>query len=107
MHQKVFDKVTTKKEQNQEKPTKKQDIGHNFLIDFLFFIPHEQKNCIYLRKRGQTPELARHDWLESLLAEEMNVAVEVNHLLLPRLHWDMSLKNTQNHFIVTVCSWFF
>lgn len=70
MHQKVFGKVTTKKEKNNNKKKKKQEIGQNFLIDFLFFIPHEKKICTYLRKNGQTAELARDDWLESLLAEE-------------------------------------
>lgn len=60
------------------------------MIDFLFFTPHEKKICIYVRKNGQTPELARGDWLESLLAEEGNVTVVVNHFLLLRL--DMSLK---------------
>lgn len=39
MHHKVFGKVTTKKEKNDKKK-KKQEIGNNFLIDFLFFIPH-------------------------------------------------------------------
>lgn len=70
---------------------KKQEIGHNFLIDFLFFTHHEKKICIYLRKNGQTAELARDDWLESPLAEEVNVTVVVNHFLLLRLHWDMCL----------------
>lgn len=30
----------------------------------------KKKICTYLRKSGQTAELARDDWLESLLAEE-------------------------------------
>lgn len=35
------------------------------------------KKNLYIseQKTGQTPELARDDWLESLLAEEMNVTV--------------------------------
>lgn len=80
-----------KKRKTTIKRKKKQEIGHNFLIDFLFFTPHEKKICIYLRKNGQTPELAQDDWLASLLAEEVNVTVVVNHFLLLRLHWDMCL----------------
>ena len=51
------------------------------------------KKSLYIsqKKNGQTPELARDDWLESLLAEEMNVTVVMNHFLLLRLHWDMCL----------------
>lgn len=103
MHPKVFGKVTTKKEKNNNKKEKKlQEIGHNFLIDFLFFTPHEKKISVHMsEKNGQTPELARSDWLESLLAEEVNVTVVVNHFLL--LHWDI-FKNTRNTFIVTFCS---
>lgn len=63
---------------------------------------------MYMSQNGQTPELAQDDWLESLLAEEVNVTVVVNHFLLLRLHWDICLrKNTQNTFIVTFCSLFF
>lgn len=88
-----------KREKRQQKGKKKkqQEIGHSFLIDFLFFIPHYEKKknlyiYLYLRKKnGQTPELARDDWLESLLAEEVNVTVVVNHFLLLRLHWDICL----------------
>jgi len=49
-----------KKREKQQQNTKKMEIGHNFLIDFLFFIPHEKKFVhIYLKeKNGQTPELA-------------------------------------------------
>lgn len=61
----------------------------------------KKKKSVYIRKNGQTPELAQDDWLESLLAEEVNVTVVVNHFLLLRLHWDMSLKYTPNIFIVT------
>lgn len=83
--------LATKKEKNNNKKRKKE-IGHNFLIDFLFFTPHEKKKSVYIsEKNGQTPELARDDWLESLLAEEVNVTVVVNHFLLLRLHWDMCL----------------
>lgn len=89
---KVFGKVTTKKEKNNNKTHKKTGDWPQFLIDFLFFIPHEKKNLyISQKKNGQTPELARDDWLESLLAEEVNVTVVVNHFLLLRLHWDMCL----------------
>lgn len=96
MHQKVFGKVSTKKEKNNKKEKKKkrkrkQEIGHNFLIDFLFVIPHEKKSVYISEKNGQTPELAQDDWLESLLAEEVNVTVVVNHFLLLRLHWDTCL----------------
>lgn len=82
-----------REKQQQKEKKKKQEIGHNFLIDFLFFIPREKKKkSVYIsEKNGQTPELAQDDWLESLLAEEVNVTVVVNHLLLLRLHWDMYL----------------
>lgn len=114
MNQKVFGKVTTKKKRknNNKKKKKTQEIGHNFLIDFLFFIPHENKSVyIYISEReknGQTPELARDDWLESLLAEDMNVTVVVNHLTPTVTMGHVSLKkekkNIQNTFIVTFCS---
>lgn len=76
------------------KKKKKTGDWPQFLINFLFIIPHQKKkkNCIYLiKKNGQTPELARDDWLESLLAEEVKVTVVVNHFLLLRLHLDMCL----------------
>lgn len=47
---------------------------------------------MYLRKNGQTAELAQDDWLEILLAEEMTVTVVVNHFFLLQLHWDVCLK---------------
>lgn len=92
MHPKVFGKVTTKKKKNNNKKEKKNTGDWpQFLIDFLFFIPQEKKSVYMSEKNGQAPELARDDWLESLLAEEMNVTVVVNHFLLLRLHWDMCL----------------
>lgn len=53
---------------------------------------------MYPRKNGQTAELAQDDWLEILLAEEMNVTVVVNHFFLLQLHWDMCLNKNTKHF---------
>lgn len=62
---------------------------------------------MYPRKNGQTAELARDDWLETLLAEDMNVTVVVNHFFLLQLHWDVcSKENTKNTFIVFVPDYF-
>lgn len=98
----IWQSGNKKREKHQK--GKKQEIGDNFLNHFLFIIPHENMS-VYISENGQAPELAQDDWLQSLLAEEMNVTVVVNHLLLLRLHWDMCLeKNTQNTFIVTFCS---
>lgn len=82
-------KTTIKKQKN------KQEIGHN-VFDWLFILhPSWKKKSVYISEKikinGQTPELAQDDWLESLLAEEMNVTVVVNHFLLLRLHWDTCL----------------
>jgi len=62
MHPKVFGKVTTKKEKNNNKKEKElQEIGHNFLIDFLFFTPHEKKKDLYIcQKKMDRPQ----NWLE-------------------------------------------
>lgn len=46
-------------------------------------------------KNGQTPELARDDWLESLLAEDMNVTVVVNHLTPTVTMGHVSLKKRE------------
>ena len=53
-----------KKEKNNNKKKgkkTKQEIGHNFLIDFLFFIPHEKKICIYPRKMDRP-----QNWLKMI-----------------------------------------
>lgn len=83
MHQKVFGNVK-KKNKNKKK------AGLATIFESLFIL-HLDKSVYISHSNGQIPELARDDWLESLLAEEMNVTVVVNHLLLLRLHWDMCL----------------
>lgn len=97
MHQKVFDNKKKKEENNKKNLKKKQEIGHNFLIDFLFFILHEKSVYTVCQEiNGQTQELAQDDWLESLLAEEASVTVVVNHFLLLRLHWGRVYLKRQN-----------
>lgn len=101
MHQKVFGNKKKRKEEKKKKNNNKKKQKTNrrlatmFLIDFLFFILRGKKKSVYISEKikinGQTPELAQDDWLESLLAEEMNVTVVVNHFLLLRLHWDTCL----------------
>lgn len=59
MHHKVFGKVTTKKEKNDKKK-KKQEIGNNFLIDFLFFIPHVKS--VYILEKRTDPRIGSR-WL--------------------------------------------
>lgn len=56
MHQKVFDKVTTKKEKNNKKEKKNGDWPQ-FLIDFLFFIPHDKS--VYISEKMDRPQ----NWL--------------------------------------------
>lgn len=106
MHQQVFDKVTTKKEKNNKK---KKNTGDwpQFLIDFLFFIPHEKKICTYIsqRKNGQTPELAQDDWLESLLAEESESNRCGESFLTPTVTLGhVSLKKHTKHFYCYIFS---
>lgn len=38
----------------------KQEIGHNFLIDFLFFIPHDKS--VYILEKMDRPQ----NWLEMI-----------------------------------------
>lgn len=53
--------LATKKEKNNNKKRKKE-IGHNFLIDFLFFTPHEKKNLYISQKKMDRPQ----NWLEMI-----------------------------------------
>lgn len=100
-----------KKEENYKR--KKKEIGHNFLIDFLFFlffIPHEKKKYLYIhiiQKNGQTAELAQDDWLEILLAEEMNVTVVVISYSCGYIGTHVKKKKNKYNFIGNFCSWFF
>lgn len=47
----IWQSDNKKKEKNNNKKKKKQEIGQNFLIDFLFFIPHEKKNLYISEKK--------------------------------------------------------
>lgn len=61
MHPKVFGKVTTKKEKNDNKKKKKTGDWPQFLIDFLLFSPQEKKS-VYISEKMDRPQ----NWLEMI-----------------------------------------
>lgn len=87
MHQKVFGKVTAKREQTIKKESK-QEIGHSF-FDRLFILRPSWLISIYVRKKMDRPQ----NWL-GMIGWKAFLAEEVNVTLLLRLHWDTCIQKS-------------